>query len=88
MSKKYGLHEFAKLIGRSTSTLRRWDRTFYIKTHNVYTQHRHNLSFSRSQPLVGNAFLDAGQSTIKKAQIMTVQSIIKYIIMILMFVKF
>jgi DNA-binding transcriptional MerR regulator len=25
MSKKYRLHEFAKLIGRSTSTLRRWD---------------------------------------------------------------
>ncbi len=25
MSKKYKLHEFAKLVGRSTSTLRRWD---------------------------------------------------------------
>jgi hypothetical protein len=40
-----------------------------------YTQHWHKLSFSRSQPPVGNACLDVLRRTIEKAQIMTVQSI-------------
>ncbi|RKZ59206.1 MAG: hypothetical protein DRR08_14535 [Candidatus Parabeggiatoa sp. nov. 2] len=26
MNNKYRLHEFAQIIGRSTSTLRRWDK--------------------------------------------------------------